>query len=292
MKKSFKIFCFGFGQVAKQFVNKLIEKKYDFKLVSTNTNKTENRKFKNINFKSYYFADGIFDRNLINDLDSSNKVLISIPPKGKTDIVLKTFDKNFIKGKFDWVTYLSATSVYGDKKGDWVNEKTIPEPSSYRGISRLNAEKQWIKCFNEFNLPVQIFRLSGIYSNESNIIKRLKAGQLKIVKRKNHFFSRIHVEDIAEVLTISLNKFNPGSIYNISDDYPCSNEEIAVYAANLINMKIPEKINVGQIESKILKDFYKDSKRVNNKKMKEFFLYRLKYPSFKEGLKMISDHYI
>ena len=292
MKKSFKIFCFGFGQVAQEFVNNLIEKKYNFQLVATNTNKTENKKFKNINYKSYYFADGIFDNNLVNDLDSSNKVLISIPPKEKKDIVLETFDKNFIKGKFDWVTYLSATSVYGDKKGNWVDEKTIPEPSSHRGISRLNAEKKWIKHFKEFNLPVQIFRLSGIYSNESNIIHRLKAGQLKIVKRKSHFFSRIHVEDIAEILTISLNKFNPGGVYNISDDYPCSNEEIADYASNLINMKIPEKINIDKIESKILKDFYKDSKRVNNKKMKDFFVYKLKYPTYKEGLKMISNHYI
>ena len=41
-----------------------------------------------------------------------------------------------------------------------------------------------------------------------------------------------------------------------------------------------------------LKDFYRDSKKVSNKKMKDFFQYTLKYPTFKEGLNMIRNHII
>ena len=32
-----------------------------------------------------------------------------------------------------WITYLSATSVYGDHKGDWVNEKASLKPTSLMG---------------------------------------------------------------------------------------------------------------------------------------------------------------
>ena len=117
-------------------------------------------------------------------------------------------------------------------------------------------------------------------------------GKLKIVEKKNHFFSRIHVEDIAEVLTLSLNKFNSGQIFNISDDYPCSNQEIAEYAAKLTKIDIPKKTKLQEIESETLKNFYKDSKKISNKKMKIFFKYRLKYPTFKEGLQMINNHII
>ena len=117
-------------------------------------------------------------------------------------------------------------------------------------------------------------------------------GTLKLVGKKNHFFSRIHVEDIAEILTLSLKKFNPGQIFNISDDYPCSNNEIAEYAANLIKTNLPKKIKVNDIESVMLRNFYKDSKKVSNKKMKNFFNYNLKYPTFKEGLKMIKNHIV
>ena len=107
-------------------------------------------------------------------MNSSNKILISISPKNETDIVSNLFEKNFRINNFDWVTYLSATSVYGNKKGQWVDEKSIPEPTSKNGIARLNAERKWLKYFYDFNLPIQIFRLSGIYSLENNIVKRLR----------------------------------------------------------------------------------------------------------------------
>ena len=218
--------------------------------------------------------------------------MISIPPKEKVDLVLETFYKSFQKNKFDWVTYLSATNVYGDKKGKWVDEKTNPEPLSEKGIARLNVEDSWLKFHKNFNLPVQIFRLAGIYSIENNIIKRLATGKLKIINIKNHYFSRIHVEDIARVLTISLKKFAPGKIYNISDNYPCSNEEVAKYAANLLKIDLPKKNNIKDIKSKMLVNFYKESKKVSNERMKSFFGYQLKYPTFKEGLNMIANHFV
>ena len=290
--RNFKLFCFGFGQVAKYFVKNLIEKNYKFDLITTNTTDTQTKKISNLNYKTYFFKDDKFDNHLLKDLNSSNKVLVSIPPKNETDIVLNLFDKSFRTNKFDWVTYLSATNVYGDKKGHWVNEQTIPEPTSKKGIARLNAEQQWLKYYNDFNLSLQIFRLSGIYSLENNIIKRLKVGRLKIVEKHNHYFSRIHVEDIAVALTLSLRKFGTGQVFNISDNYPCSNKEIVKYAADLMKMSLPEKIKPEDIESKMLKSFYKDSKKVSNKKMKQFFVYELKYPTFKEGLNMIKNNMI
>ena len=290
--KNFKLFCFGFGQVAKYFIKNIIKNNLNFELFATNTKGTQIKEFNKIKYKSYFFYDNTFDPDLINDLNSANKVLISIPPRSNIDLVIKNFENNFKKNKFDWVTYLSATSVYGDKKGQWVDEATDPEPTSDRGVARLNAEKNWLKLYKDFSLPIQIFRLSGIYSNENNVIERLKMGKLKIVNKKNHFFSRIHIDDIAGVLTLSLKKFTPGEIYNISDNYPCSNEEIAKYAADLMKMNLPQKINIEDLESEMLKIFYQESKRVSNSRMKNFFGYELKYPTYKEGLNMIRNHQI
>ena len=292
MKYKFKLFCFGFGQVAKYFVKNLIKKNINFELVTTNSKKTSLVKLDGLQYKSYFFFNNQYDQSLLKDLNSSNKVLISIPPKGMKDIVLTNFKENFKKNHFDWVTYLSATSVYGDKKGNWVNEETPPEPKSDNGVARINAENNWLKYFNDFNLPVQIFRLTGIYSNENNIIKRLKMGKLQLVEKKNHFFSRIHVEDIAEILTLSLKKIGAGQVFNISDNYPCSNIEIAKYAASLIKINLPKKISQDEIKNQILRNFYEVSKKVSNKKMKSFFNCTLKYPTFKEGLKNIKNHII
>ena len=292
MKKYFKLFCFGFGQVAKQFTENLIEKKYNFDLVTTNTTATQTKELNNKKYKSYYFLDNKFDKDLLSELDSSNKILISISPKNGTDVVLKEFSHKFKKNKFDWVTYLSATSVYGNKEGAWVDEKTSTTPTSLRGIERLKAENNWFKYYKDFKLPLQIFRLAGIYSSKNNIINRLKLGNVKIVEKENHYFSRIHLDDIAEILSLSLKKIKAGEIFNISDNYPCSNEEITEYAANLIRINLPKRIKQNKIKNGMLKDFYKDSKKVSNKKMKFFFNYKLKYPTFKEGLKIIINNTI
>ena len=292
MKKKFKLFCFGFGQVAKYFTENLIKNDFNFDLVTTNTRNTEIKKFKNKRYKSFFLKNNNFDKKLIKELILSNKVLISIPPKNQKDVVLHNFNKIFKKNKFEWVTYLSATSVYGDKKGKWVNENTKTNPTSQRGIDRLKIETKWVEFFKNFKLRVQIFRLSGIYSIENNVINRLKAGTLKIVKKKNCFFSRIHVEDIAKILTISLKKISPGQIFNISDNYPCPNQEIAKYAASLVKVSISKEINAKDIKNKMLVEFYKDSKKVDNKKMKNFFKYKLKYPTYKEGLRAIKNQLV
>ena len=294
MKKNFKLFCFGFGQVAKYFVKNLLDKNFFIELITTNTKKTEIKKINNLDYKSYFFSDNKFDADLVKDLQSSKKVLISIPPKNNTDLVLKNFGAYFKKKNFDWVTYLSATSVYGDKNGEWVDENTYTNPLSSRGKSRLFAENEWLNFYKKFLLQIQIFRLSGIYSNENNIINKLQKGDYKIIEKENNFFSRIHVEDISNVLQLTLEKKNirPGEIYNLSDDHPCSNIEVANYAYDLMKISKPKMIEIDEIESEMLKNFYKDSKKVSNGKIKKIFSYKLKFPTYKEGLRDIFDHFI
>jgi nucleoside-diphosphate-sugar epimerase len=134
--------------------------------------------------------------------------------------------------------------------------------------------------------------LSGIYSSQYNILRRLKSGEAKIINKKNHFFSRIHVEDIANVLSSSLNNFKKKEIYNISDNQPASAEEVAMYGVKLLGINKPKTLEINEIESEMLKNFYKDSKKVDNKKMKEFFNHKLKYPTYVEGLNYIFNNAI
>ena len=49
-------------------------------------------------------------------------------------------------------------------------------------------------------------------------------------------------------------------------------------------------MKLSEIESEMLKNFYKDSKKVDNKKMKTFFKYKLKYPTYVEGLNEIFNN--
>jgi len=286
------IICFGFGQVAKNFIKKLNDQRTSFKLTTTSRDESKNKKFENINYESFQFTEEGFDKNFISRFEEADHILLSIAPINGTDIVIKNLKNYFKLSKFKWITYLSATSVYGNHSGEWVNEKSETKPTSINGIERLKVEKEWMQLASKFDLPFQIFRLSGIYSNQYNILKRLKSGEAKIVNKKNHFFSRIHVEDIANILFSSLNNFKKKEIYNISDNQPASAEEVAMYGVKLLGIDKPKTIEINEIESEMLKNFYKDSKKVDNRKMKEFFNHKLKYPTYVEGLRYIFNNTI
>jgi len=285
------LFCFGFGQVARNFVKKLISENIELKLSFT-SRKSKNEIDKSFKGNFFKFDGEFFEKDLIKNLKSADHILISIPPVNREDLVINNFSRYLSQIKPKWITYLSATSVYGNHNGAWVDEKSETNPTSENGIQRLVAENLWLSTCKKFNLPIQIFRLSGIYSNTNNILQRLKLGTAKIIKKENHFFSRIHVDDIANILFNSLKNFKSEEIYNISDDKPSSSEEVTVYAAKLLKLNIPGEIKIEDIDNKMLQNFYKDSKKVNNSKMKNFFNYNLKYSSYIEGLNHIRDNSI
>ena len=291
--KKLKVFCFGFGQVAESFINKLIIEKKDFDLSITSRQETHQIEFNNLKITSFFFNNDKFDDTLKTRLEEANYILISIPPIDGKDIVANFLDTNYKKiENCNWVTYLSATSVYGDHKGDWVNEKSETKPTSQTGINRLKAENTWKSLSSKKNFPLQIFRLAGIYSKKFNILNRLQNSNVQIVDKKNHFFSRIHVEDIANILFKSLDNFKNKEIYNISDDKPASQFDVANYGARLLKLDLPKSVKLEEVESEMLKNFYKDSKKVDNKKMKLFFNYNLKYPTYEEGLNNIFNNNI
>ena len=290
--KGINIFCFGFGQVAKNFIKKLSVEQYNINLSATSRSESSKKSFNGINYNSYLFNSEKFDQNLVVKLKEADHILVSIPPENQEDLVIKNFSKFIESSKVKWITYLSATSIYGDHKGEWVNENSKTNPISNNGIARLKAENAWFSLEKSKKIPIQIFRLSGIYSNEKNILIRLKSGGVKLINKKNHFFSRIHVDDISNILFKSLSKFKSGEIYNLSDDKPSTSEEVTLFGAKILNIENIEKIEVDQIKSEMLKNFYNESKKVSNKKMKSYFDYNLKFPSYIEGLNHISCNFI
>ena len=187
--KNINIFCFGFGQVAKSFLTKIDLENYNINLSTTSRNETSKKIFNGISYHNYFFNGEKYDQDLISNLKKSDHILISIPPIEGSDIVFKMFSKFIEDSKIKWVTYLSATSVYGNHDGEWVDENSKNKPTSQNGIDRLEAENSWLSLKIKCNLPIQIFRLSGIYSNKNNILNRLQIGTAKLVNKKNHFFS-------------------------------------------------------------------------------------------------------
>ena len=73
----------------------------------------------------------MFDKEILNQIKKYDHILISIPPKNGVDLVIENFKKILANSKINWLTYLSATSIYGNHHGRWVDETSELNRISY-----------------------------------------------------------------------------------------------------------------------------------------------------------------
>lgn len=217
-------------------------------------------------------------------LEGVTHILITIPPDEKGDVVLRQFD--FTGRSLRWVGYLSATSVYGNHQGAWVRENSALNPISSRGCHRLLAESQWLDYQAKHPLfPLHIFRLSGIYGPGRSVLESIQSGIAQRIDKPGHVFSRIHVEDIIQILKASINHPQPGEIYNLADDQPAATAEVTAFGCHMLGAEVPPLVSFEEANLSVsLREFYAEHKRVDNHKIKEALGIRLIYPTYKEGL--------
>src|SRR5262249_62242041 len=128
-------------------------------------------------------------------------VLNSTPPDSRGDPVLEGYGATLARlPALRWFGYLSTTGVYGDRGGDWVDERSDLQPTGERGRRRVAAEVGWSRLFHAEGLPLHIFRLAGIYGPGRSAIASLRDGTAKRVIKPGQMFSRSHVGDIVPVL--------------------------------------------------------------------------------------------
>jgi nucleoside-diphosphate-sugar epimerase len=236
--------------------------------------------------------DGIEPRiwpgaDMIPALNAATHILISAGPDETGDPVLSQLETEMASraGQFEWVGYLSTTGVYGDHNGDWVDEETPLTPATKRGIARVKAEAAW-QAIPE--LPLHIFRLAGIYGPGRGPFAKVRNGTARRIIKQEQVFSRTHVADIARILAASIKKPNIGSIYNVCDNDPAPPEDVIAYAAELLDLPVPEAIDYETAEmTPMARSFYAESKKVRNDKIKSELGVDLLYPDYKSGLRAL-----
>ncbi len=281
-----KFIFFGAGYCSR-FIIPYLPKKWE--IICTHKSKNINQeKDKDSNLIRIYFKDFLSNKKAL--MKNVSFILNSIPPSKDGDLVLKNLT-NLIKTNkktLKWYGYFSSTSVYGNHNGDWVDETSRLDPTNIRGQLRLEAEENHLKLFEENDLPIHIFRLPGIYGPGRSAFDKVSNSEIIEIKKKNHFFSRIHVEDIASAINSSLKQKTPGEIFNVTDDLPSESSEVVKYAASLLRIKNIKQINFDdpQLKEKT-RSFYSDNKKVSNRKIKKILGWTPKYRNYKLGLKSI-----
>jgi nucleoside-diphosphate-sugar epimerase len=197
--------------------------------------------------------------DLRKELKSATHLLLSAAPNADGDPVLNAMRDDIAAHapNLEWVGYLSTTGVYGDADGGWVDEESPLNPSTKRGQMRVDAEAEWQSIAN---LPLHIFRLAGIYGPGRGPFAKVRAGTARRIIKKGQVFSRIHVEDIAQILAASIAQPNAGAIYNMCDDDPAPPQDVIAYAAELLGMPLPEEVDFETADmTPMARSFYAES---------------------------------
>jgi nucleoside-diphosphate-sugar epimerase len=283
MKTNFLIF--GFGYTAKFLSTRLIP--INFKVIGTTRTcvkqYTDSNHLKIIDFNC---------SNLPNYIEQATHILISIPPSSTIDDLVLHKYGDLIRqnaSHIQWLGYLSSTGVYGDHKGNWVNEESECMPHTPTAIARLKSEQSWLSYAQKHHLPLHIFRLSGIYGPSGrNAIQRFVEGKKYSVFKKEQVFCRIHVEDIVSTILASISSPNPLSIYNVSDDEPAPSHVVDHFVAKILKRASLPLIPFSDATlSPMEQEFYASNRRVSNLKIKKELGITLQYPTFREGLTQI-----
>lgn len=284
------LFCFGYGYSC-DHLGYALKRQGGWNLAGTTRDNDKRRQMKEHGIRSFLFD---FDQPLEDPLlflRDTTHLLISTPPDDEGDPAFRLHADDILQLKsLQWVGYLSSTAVYGDRDGAWVDENSERRPSSKRGSRRLKAEEQWLSLFREHGLPVHIFRLAGIYGPGRSALDSVRAGVARRINKPGHAFSRIHVEDIVQVLLASMAKPNPGQAYNLADDRAAPSYEVIEEACSLLGLTAPPLIPYDEADlAPITRSFYADNKRIKNDRIKSELAVALHYPTFKEGLKGCLD---
>lgn len=211
-------------------------------------------------------------------------ILLSAGPGPDGDPVLAEMHQSFAEHAHGlrWVGYLSTTGVYGDHQGGWVDETAPLTPATRRGRARVVAEKAWQSVPD---IPLHIFRLAGIYGPGRGPFAKVQSGKAQRIIKEGQVFSRIHVEDIAHALDLSLASPDPGAIYNLCDDDPAPPQDVISYAAELLGLPVPPAIPYEDADlTPMARSFYAESKRVRNDRAKAELGWQPRYRDYRSGL--------
>ena len=284
-----KLFCFGYGYVAEYLAKALKAEDRTWQICGTTTSIEKLNMMREEGIKSYLFSNDAPLGDPLYMLDGVTHILISVPPNRFGDPVFQAHARDILQiPSVEWIGYLSSISVYGDHGGEWVDETTEIRPGAERGSKRARAEIQWLKTRRIAGIPINIFRLSGIYGPHRSALDTVRAGHPRRILKEGHVFNRIHVDDIVQVLIASMAQPSPGDIYNLSDDEPVPSHELIAYACELMGKTPPPLMSLEEADlSPMGRSFYKENKRVRNDKIKDKLGVTLKYPNYKVGLEAI-----
>lgn len=186
--------------------------------------------------------------------------------------------------------YISTSGVYGDCHGELIDETYPVHPENGRAIRRIDAERQIRNWGKRNHIPVSILRVPGIYAENRLPLTRLREGHPALLDTEDGYTNHIHADDLARIIYAALQHAKPNRIYHTCDDSHLKMGEYFDLVADHFGLPRPPRITRNQAQEQIsptMLSFMKESRRLNNLRMKKELHVSLLYPTVYDGIKAV-----
>lgn len=186
------------------------------------------------------------------------------------------------------MVYVSTSGVYGDCAGALVSESHPVAPATARARRRVDAERQLARWCSSRQVALVVLRAPGIYAADRLPLQRLRAATPILRAEDDVHTNHIHAEDLAVIVCRALEHDAPAGVYNASDDTQMKMGDWLDLVADVRGLPRPPRISRAEAREKlpaILLSFMNESRRLDNRRLKEQLGVRLRYPTVQEGLR-------
>jgi nucleoside-diphosphate-sugar epimerase len=210
------------------------------------------------------------------------------PEAGTTDPRLRAFlDALSRTGQPRRIVYIGTTGIYGDCRGDWVDESRPANPSVDRARRRWDAECRLRNWSDATGAELVVLRVAGIYGPGRLPLDRLRRALPMVAADEAPWTNRIHVDDLAAVCVAAMERAPTGAVYNVSDGHPGNMADYFNRVADRAGLPRPPVVRLADANGTLsegLLSYLRESRRLDNGRMLRELGVTLQYPTLDDGL--------
>ena len=173
------------------------------------------------------------------------------------------------------IVFVSSTAVYGQTRGEWVDESSPTEPAHFSGKRLLEAEA----LLRASDYPSVVLRLGGIYGpRRIRLVEDVRQGRASIARGGPRYTNRIHRDDCVGALDHLIELAEPAACYLGVDSDPADEADVLRWLAGVLGASTPREA---------LRDEPRTERRSGSKRCRNALLvssgYAFKYPGYRDG---------
>jgi nucleoside-diphosphate-sugar epimerase len=187
------------------------------------------------------------------------------------------------------LVYASTTGVYGDCQGQRVTETRAVQPHTARARRRVDAE-QWVRLLGRAGVRSTLLRVPGIYAQDregGTPRERLLKGTPVLQAQDDVYTNHIHANDLARACMLALWRGRAQRTLHICDDTDLKMGDYFDLAADLMGLPRPPRVpraSASEVLPLMLLSFMSESRRLDNRRMKQELRLKLQVPHVRQGL--------